>query len=47
MDREARARRGDRPTVFTSLVEPDGARPVIDWLAPLLAARRATARGAT
>lgn len=32
MDRDARARRGDLPICFTSLVEPEGARAVADWL---------------
>jgi urease accessory protein len=41
MRRDALARRGERPTVFTSLVADDGARPVLDWLAGELAARTA------
>jgi urease accessory protein len=32
MDRDARARRGDLPTVFVSLVGPEGAGPVVEWL---------------
>ena len=32
MDRDARARRGDKPIAFTSLVEPDGAREVAAWI---------------
>jgi urease accessory protein len=32
MDRDARARRGDLPISFTSLVEPEGARAVADWV---------------
>ena len=43
MDRDARARRGDAPTVFTCLVDDDGARPVITWLEGHLAARTAAA----
>ncbi|MEE8600701.1 urease accessory protein UreG [Euzebya tangerina] len=39
MDRDARARRGERPTVMTSLVAEDGARPVIEWLEGCLADR--------
>jgi urease accessory protein len=37
MDRDARARRGDLPIAFTSLVEPDGARVVADWVRAQLA----------
>lgn len=32
MDRDARARRGDLPIVFSSLVDADGAREVADWV---------------
>jgi urease accessory protein len=32
MDRDARARRGDRPTLFTSLRDDPGATAVADWL---------------
>jgi urease accessory protein len=32
MDRDARARRGDAPTIFLSLVEDPGAGPVADWV---------------
>ncbi|MCU1392925.1 MAG: urease accessory protein UreG [Ilumatobacteraceae bacterium] len=32
MDRDARARRGDLPIAFTSLVDPEGARAVADWV---------------
>jgi urease accessory protein len=32
MARDAAAQRGDRPTLFTCLRTPDGARPVADWL---------------
>jgi urease accessory protein len=32
MDRDARARRGDLPIEFTSLVEPDGAQAVAQWI---------------
>ena len=39
MARDARARRGDKPTVLTSLVADDGARPVIQWLSARLAER--------
>ena len=37
MDRDAKARRGARPIAFTSLVEPDGARVVADWVCSQLA----------
>jgi urease accessory protein len=39
MDRDARARRGDLPTVFLSLVEDRAATPVADWIRALVAAR--------
>ena len=32
MDRDAKARRGDLPLLFTSLVEPDGAAAVAAWV---------------
>lgn len=32
MDRDARRQRGDLPIVFSCLVDPDGARPVADWI---------------
>jgi urease accessory protein len=32
MDRDAKARRGDLPICFTSLVQPDGAAAVAAWL---------------
>lgn len=32
MDRDARARRGDLPILFTSLVEPEGAAAVAEWV---------------
>jgi len=37
MDRDARARRGDLPICFTSLVEPRGAQAVADWVLARLA----------
>lgn len=37
MARDARERRGDKPTVLTSLVADDGARPVLRWLTAWLA----------
>lgn len=37
MARDARERRGDKPTVLTSLVADDGARPVLRWLTARLA----------
>lgn len=40
MDRDARARRGDRPTVMISLVADDGVRPVVDWVTARLRDRR-------
>jgi urease accessory protein len=39
MDRDARARRGDAPTVFLSLVEDPAAGPVADWVRACVAAR--------
>jgi urease accessory protein len=32
MDRDAKARRGELPMLFTSLVAPDGAAAVADWV---------------
>nr|WP_304438975.1 hypothetical protein [Actinoplanes sp. TFC3] len=32
MDRDARARRGDLPTIFQSLAEDTGATAVADWI---------------
>jgi len=40
MDRDARARRGDLPILFTSLVEPEGASAVADWVVGELAVWR-------
>jgi urease accessory protein len=37
MDRDAKARRGTLPIEFTSLVAPDGARAVADWVLTQLA----------
>jgi len=37
MDRDAKARRGTLPIEFTSLVAPDGARAVADWVLAQLA----------
>jgi urease accessory protein len=39
MDRDARARRADLPTVFLSLVQDRNAAPVADWIRTLVAAR--------
>jgi urease accessory protein len=39
MDRDARARRGDLPTVFLSLVQDRGATAVADWIRALVADR--------
>jgi urease accessory protein len=39
MDRDARARRGDAPTVFLSLVEDPAATPVAEWVRSCVAAR--------
>jgi urease accessory protein len=44
MDRDAKARRGDLPICFTSLVQPDGAREVATWVQAQLARWRADAR---
>jgi urease accessory protein len=38
MDRDARARRGDLPTVFLSLTQDRTAAPVADWIRTLIAA---------
>jgi urease accessory protein len=38
MARDARARRGDAPTIFLSLVEDPGAGPVADWVRARVAA---------
>jgi urease accessory protein len=38
MDRDARARRGELPIAFTSLVDPDGAAQVGEWVLDCLAA---------
>jgi urease accessory protein len=38
MARDARAQRGERPVVFTSLIAADGIRPVADWVGGRLAA---------
>jgi urease accessory protein len=38
MAHDARARRGDRPTVFLSLAEDRAARPVADWIRGLVTA---------
>jgi urease accessory protein len=43
MDRDARARRGELPTAFTSLAEPGGAAAVADWVREQLAAWRLAA----
>jgi urease accessory protein len=42
MDRDARARRGDLPTAFLSLVEDRAATPVADWIRVLVEDRAAT-----
>ncbi len=39
MDRDAKARRGDLPTVFQSLLGDPAATPVADWVRALVAAR--------
>jgi len=39
MDRDARARRGDAPTVFLSLVEDPAATPVAEWVRTCVTAR--------
>jgi urease accessory protein len=41
MDRDARARRGDAPTIFLSLVEDPAATPVAEWVRSCVAARTA------
>ncbi|MFI6444637.1 urease accessory protein UreG [Kitasatospora sp. NPDC050543] len=41
MARDARAQRGDLPTLFCSLTSPDGVAPVADWVRERLAAWRA------
>jgi urease accessory protein len=41
MDRDARARRGELPIAFTSLVAPGGADVVVDWVLAQLAEWRA------
>jgi urease accessory protein len=43
MDRDARARRGDLPILFTSLVDPDGAAAVAAWVREQLRAWQALA----
>jgi urease accessory protein len=40
MDRDAKARRGERPIAFTSLVEPEGAAEVAAWVLARLATWR-------
>ena len=42
MDRDAKARRGDLPTVFLSLVEDRAATEVADWIRMLISARVAS-----
>jgi urease accessory protein len=44
MERDARARRGDLPTVFLSLVEDRAAAPVAEWIRGLVAAPRSAGR---
>ena len=39
MARDAKAQRGDLPTVFTALTAPDGIAPVVAWVRERLAAR--------
>ncbi|MDT5040283.1 MAG: urease accessory protein [Actinoplanes sp.] len=39
MDRDARARRGDLPTIFLSIAQDNTAAPVADWIRTLVAAR--------
>ena len=41
MARDATARRGDRPTLFISLVAPDGVATVADWIRGLVPAPKA------
>ena len=43
MNRDARARRGDLPILFTCLVEPEGAAVVATWVHEQLEAWRALA----
>ncbi|MDR7325785.1 MULTISPECIES: urease accessory protein UreG [Catenuloplanes] len=43
MDRDARARRGDLPTIFQSIAEDRGASQVADWVRARVAARAAVA----
>ncbi len=43
MDRDAKARRGELPIAFTSLVDPSGAQVVADWVRAQLAEWHATA----
>ncbi|HEV2343842.1 MAG TPA: urease accessory protein UreG [Actinocrinis sp.] len=43
MRRDAAAKRGERPTLFTSLAEHPGAPAIADWIRKLLAERRLTA----
>ena len=43
MDRDAKARRGELPIAFTSLVEPGGAQVVADWVRAQLAGWRSAA----
>lgn len=45
MDRDARAQRGDRPTIFSSLVEDPGATAVASWIRGRLAAWPAEVAG--
>jgi urease accessory protein len=42
MARDARAQRGDLPTVFCALTAPDGVAPVARWVRERLAERRTT-----
>jgi urease accessory protein len=42
MDRDAKARRGELPIAFTSLVAPDGADAVADWVMAQLASWRSS-----
>lgn len=43
MERDARAKRGDLPFIFTSLREQTGIGPLIDWVRAKVAARRHSA----
>ncbi len=47
MDRDARAQRGELPTVFLSLTEDPTAGPVADWVRARLAGDRATEQSPT